>query len=104
MFTTASNWQGAYRKRPSETNYVIGEPQEGDDVYIPCEWRMVFNKAYFKFGTLVIDGVFTIDETLTSVVIEANNIWVKMGEFNVGSESQRYQNNLEIILTGTKNS
>lgn len=59
---------------------------EGDDVYIPCKMTVKFNKRNFKFGNLIIDGVFKIDETLPEITIEAENIWVKSGDFLVGTK------------------
>ena len=94
----------ALRKRPNEISYSLGMPQEGDDVWIPCEWIVQFNLDYFKFGTLTIDGIFKIDPNLPTVTIKANNIFIRSGEFIAGTEALPYTNKLTIQLYGTRNS
>ena len=62
---------------------------------------MWFNVAHFRFGTLIIDGILTIDPSVPNVTIEANNIWLRGGELKAGSEDTPYSNNLTIKLYGT---
>lgn len=74
------------RKLPSETEWKIGKPKNGDDVRIPCEWTMVFNTPEFTFGTLQIDGTLRIDESIPATKIIANNIWIRAGKLVAGNK------------------
>ena len=57
--------------------------------------------------TLTIDGILRVDDNqdLGKVTIKAKHIWVRGGgEFLAGYEKDPFKNELEIILTGSKNS
>lgn len=67
---------------------------------------MTYNLAEFSFGTIYIDGILKIDETMPEVKIRANNIWVRGGKIAVGGpeEARRYRNKFTIELTGDSES
>ena len=65
---------------------------------------MRFDLQEYTFGELVIDGIFKIDSPFPEVTIRANNIWVRGGEFKIGTKEQPYTGKVNIILTGIKTS
>lgn len=81
-------------------DYEYGVPVDGDDVLIPCEWTVVLNVAEVRFGTLIIDGILKIDDSLPETTIYADNIWVRGGKLMAGTKTVRYEQQLNIILTG----
>lgn len=44
-----------------------------------------------------------INENLPTIKIQAQNIWIRTGDFIVGNSISPYQNLLDIELTGTRN-
>jgi hypothetical protein len=70
-------------KLPSQGQYQDGVPQSGDDVQIPCPWNLLIDQD-ITVGTLIIDGIVRVDCS-QDITITALNIWVRGGQFLVGT-------------------
>ncbi len=74
-------------------------PVAGQNVTIPYEWKMVVNIAVPKLNYLEINGILMFDIKMNHT-FEAHYIWVKKGEFKIGSSDDPYVNQATIILHG----
>lgn len=99
-WSTASIWQNvAAHKLPSAKAYSLGVPSTGDDVFIECPWTIVIDQN-ITVGTLIIDGYVSVDCT-KQITINAINIWVRGGEFHIGTPSSPCTNKVTINFIGT---
>lgn len=101
LWSEAYNWETTLsRKLPNQTRYSGGVPQKGDDVLVPCEWRMKIDKD-LELDTLVIDGHVWIDCS-KDLTIKVRNIWVRGGEFIIGQSNKTCAKTIQLIFQGDR--
>jgi len=88
VWSDAENWGGQL-------------PVDGDEVEIPSGWNMLLDIAETpKLKTLNINGRLSLMRQDMDYHIRAEKIFVRAGEFFIGSEEEPFENNVLITLLG----
>jgi hypothetical protein len=82
---------------------VAALPQDGDSVLIPDGKYVVVDCALPKLKTLQIDGILEFDNGLNHT-LQVDMIFINGGQLIIGWEKNPMLNNVEISLTGQKDS
>lgn len=77
-------------------------PQDGSNVTIPKEWKVILDVNPPKMNIFIIKGTLIIPNDLNEVLIDAKAIWVQ-GSLKAGNSSIPYDKNLTIQITGDMN-
>jgi G8 domain len=97
LWSDSSNWQFQNsRKLPNETMYGMGAPRKGDDILVPCPWKLKIDQD-IELDTLVIDGHVWIDCS-KDITIKVRNIWVRGGEFIIGQSGKTCNKVIQLIF------
>ena len=84
----------------NETNWGGTLPAEGDDVEIPSGWNMLLDLEETPvFKSLTINGRLTFMPGM-DIHLRSKQIFVRAGEFFIGSEDAPFENNAQITLHG----
>lgn len=76
-------------------------PQDGDNVTIKKEWKVLLDVQPPRLGHLQIDGQLIVPSDVGDRTIEADSIWVK-GTFKAGTSSSPFPNKLLIKINGDR--
>ena len=88
LWSDASNWGGTL-------------PVEGDDVEIPSGWNMVLDLEETPvLKSLVINGRLSFAQHGINIHLRAKQIFVRAGEFFIGSEEEPFEAEARITLHG----
>ena len=89
LWSDTSNWGGTL-------------PQEGDDVEIPSGWNMVLDLAETPvYKSLTINGRLSfLQQTGKDIHLRSKQIFVRAGEFFIGSPEKPFANNATVTLHG----
>ena len=81
-------------------------PGEGDDVEISSGWNMVLDLAETPvYASLTINGRLSfLDYNNTDIHLRARKIFVRAGEFFIGTAEQPFSANATITLSGPQDS
>lgn len=89
LWSDPDSWDGA------------GVPEEGQDVEIPSGWNMLLDiEETPRLGTININGRLSFIQNDMDIHLQAENIFVRAGEFFIGSEEEPFQNKATITLLG----
>jgi len=78
-----------------------GLPVDGDDVEIESGWNMLLDlEETPNLNSLTINGRLSFINNGTNIHIKSRNIWVRAGEFFIGSEEEPFKAEAQITLLG----
>lgn len=84
-----------------ETNWGGTLPADGDDVEIQSGWNMVLDLEETPvFKSLTINGRLSFMRGMDSIHLRSKQIFVRAGEFFIGSEEEPFEGNALITLHG----
>ena len=86
------------------SNWPLGRlPAEGEDVHIMSGWNMTMDLEETPIYRLVrVNGILNFKKDI-DIHFKAKHIFVRAGEFNIGSKESPYEKNCKIGLFGEKN-